>query len=83
MNNSGTASEWAIRSYYGRLNYDYKGKYLLGLSTRYDGTSRLPTDTRWGLFYAVSGGWRISEEAFLKDVSWLTDLKLREALGVD
>jgi TonB-linked SusC/RagA family outer membrane protein len=81
MNNSGTASEWAIRSYYGRLNYDYKGKYLLGLSTRYDGTSRLPTDTRWGLFYAVSGGWRISEEAFLKDVSWLTDLKLRGSWG--
>lgn len=81
MNNSGTASEWAIRSFYGRLNYDYKGKYLLGLSTRYDGTSRLPTDTRWGLFYAFSGGWRISEEAFLKDVSWLTDLKLRGSWG--
>lgn len=81
MNNSGTASEWAIRSFYGRTNYDYKGKYLVGVSARYDGTSRLPTDTRWGLFYAFSGGWRVSEEAFLKDVSWLTDLKLRGSWG--
>lgn len=79
--NSGTSSEWGIRSFYGNVNYDYKDKYLLGGSLRYDGTSRLPADNRWGLFYSVSGAWRISEEAFLKDVSWLNDLKVRGSFG--
>ena len=79
--NEGTSSEWAIKSYYGNLNYDFDDKYLLGSSIRYDGTSRLPADTRWGLFYSFSGGWRISREAFLKDVSWLNDLKIRGSWG--
>jgi TonB-linked SusC/RagA family outer membrane protein len=79
--NSGTSSEWGIRSFYGNVNYDYKDKYLLGASLRYDGTSRLPKDNRWGLFYSFSGAWRISEEAFLKDVSWLNDLKIRGSFG--
>ena len=79
--NEGTSSEWAIKSYYGNVNYDFDDKYLLGSSIRYDGTSRLPADTRWGLFYSFSGGWRISREAFLKDVSWLNDLKIRGSWG--
>jgi len=79
--NEGTSSEWAIKSFYGNANYDFDDKYLLGSSIRYDGTSRLPADTRWGLFYAFSGGWRISREAFLKDVSWLNDLKIRGSWG--
>lgn len=81
MTNAGNTTRWAIRSFYGRANYDYKNKYLLEASTRYDGTSRLPEDTRWGLFYAVSGGWRLSEEAFLKTNSWISDLKLRASWG--
>jgi hypothetical protein len=79
--NEGTSSEWAIKSFYGNVNYDFDDKYLLGSSIRYDGTSRLPADTRWGLFYSFSGGWRISREAFLKDVSWLNDLKIRGSWG--
>ncbi len=79
--NEGTSAEWAIKSYYGNVNYDFDDKYLLGSSIRYDGTSRLPADTRWGLFYSFSGGWRISREAFLKDVSWLNDLKIRGSWG--
>lgn len=79
--NSGTSSEWGIRSFYGNVNYDYKDKYLLGASLRYDGTSRLPADNRWGLFYSFSGAWRVSEEAFLKDVSWINDLKIRGSFG--
>jgi len=79
--NAGTSSTWAIRSYYGNANYDYKDKYLLGGSLRYDGTSRLPSSSRWGLFYSVSGGWRISREAFLQNVSWLNDLKIRGSYG--
>jgi TonB-linked SusC/RagA family outer membrane protein len=79
--NGGTSSEWTIRSYYGNVNYDYNDKYLLGASIRYDGTSRLPKDSRWGLFYSFSGGWRVSKEAFLRDVSWLNDLKIRGSWG--
>jgi TonB-linked SusC/RagA family outer membrane protein len=81
MTNSGTSSQWAIRSFYGSLNYDFQDKYLFGSSIRYDGTSRLPKDTRWGLFYSFSGGWRISKESFLQDVSWLNDLKIRGSWG--
>ena len=79
--NSGAASEWGLRSFYGNLNYDFKDKYLIGASIRYDGTSRLPANTRWGTFYSVSAAWRLTEEAFLKDVSWLNDLKIRGSLG--
>jgi TonB-linked SusC/RagA family outer membrane protein len=79
--NDGTSSQWAIQSFYGNLNYDYDDRFLLGASTRYDGTSRLPASSRWGLFYSFSGGWRISREAFLKDVRWLDDLKLRASWG--
>ncbi|HEX9512121.1 MAG TPA: TonB-dependent receptor [Puia sp.] len=81
QSNNGTSSQWVIRSYYGSLNYDYDDKYLFGSSVRYDGTSRLPKDSRWGLFYAFSGAWRISREAFLKDVVWLNDLKIRGSWG--
>jgi TonB-linked SusC/RagA family outer membrane protein len=63
------------------LNYDYQDKYLFGTSVRYDGTSRLPKDTRWGLFYSFSAGWRLSKESFLQNVSWLNDLKLRGSWG--
>jgi len=79
--NNGTAGQWAIRSFYGNVNYDYNDKYLFGASVRYDGTSRLPSDTRWGLFYSFSGGWRVSGESFMKDVSWINDLKLRGSWG--
>jgi TonB-linked SusC/RagA family outer membrane protein len=81
MTNDGTSNEWAISSLYGNFNYDYKDKYLLGTSVRYDGTSRLPKDTRWGLFYSFSGAWRISKENFFKNVSWVNDLKLRGSWG--
>lgn len=80
-NNDGDAADWAIRSYYGNVHYGYKDKYLLGASVRYDGTSRLPATHRWGLFYSFSGGWRISDESFLKNVSWINDLKLRGSWG--
>lgn len=81
MTNSGTSSEWAIRSVYGTANYDFQDKYLLGTSLRYDGTSRLPKDTRWGLFYSLSGAWRISKESFMQDIAWIDDLKIRASWG--
>ncbi|MBX3255563.1 MAG: TonB-dependent receptor [Chitinophagaceae bacterium] len=81
MYNSGSSNEWAIRSYYGNLNYDFQDKYLVGASLRYDGTSRLPKDTRWGLFYSFSGAWRISEENFMRSITWIDDLKIRGSWG--
>jgi TonB-linked SusC/RagA family outer membrane protein len=81
QSNNGTSSQWVLHSYYGSLNYDFDDKYLFGSSIRSDGTSRLPKDHRWGLYYSFSGAWRISKEAFLKDVSWLNDLKIRGSWG--
>lgn len=79
----GTANEWALQSYFARVTYDYKGKYLLEGNLRYDGTSRVQKDHRWGAFPSISAGWRISEENFLKNnVSWLNNLKIRASYGL-
>jgi TonB-linked SusC/RagA family outer membrane protein len=71
----------AIEGYFANINYDYKGKYLLSGSFRRDGTSRFSSDARWGNFYSVGAGWRISQEDFLKDVSWINELKLKGSYG--
>lgn len=82
MQNSGTAYEWALQSVFGRINYDYKSKYLLELNARYDGSSRFPEDNRFGFFPSVSAGWRISEESFFQDnITWMDNLKLRASYG--
>ncbi|RZK37951.1 MAG: SusC/RagA family TonB-linked outer membrane protein, partial [Hymenobacter sp.] len=86
-NISGTSGNYTnetqsvLLSYFGRLNYSYDGKYLLSASVRSDGSSRFGTDNQWGTFPAVSLGWRISQENFLKNVAPLSDLKLRASLG--
>lgn len=77
----GTANEWAIQSFFGRINYDFQGKYLFEANARYDGTSRIAPETRWGFFPSLSAGWRISEESFLRDVNWTDNLKLRASWG--
>ncbi len=77
----GTANEWAIRSFFGRLAYNYKGKYLFEANSRYDGTSRISPSNRWGFFPSLSAAWRLSEESFLKKYSWLDNLKLRGSWG--
>ena len=77
----GTANEWAIQSLFGRLMYDYNGKYLFEVNARRDGTSRIAPETRWGTFPSVSAGWRVSEESFLRSLSWLDNLKLRASWG--
>lgn len=71
----------ASMSYFGRLNYDYKGKYLLEGNIRYDGSSRLAPGHRWKMFPSFSAGWRISEEEFMKGISWLNNLKVRGSWG--
>lgn len=79
---TGTANEWALQSYFGRIAYNYDGKYLLEGNLRYDGTSRVHPDQRWGAFPSISAAWRISEEDFISGVSWLNDLKLRASYGL-
>ncbi|GAB2770239.1 TonB-dependent receptor [Rhabdobacter roseus] len=73
---------WNLMSFLGRANFSYKEKYLLAASVRRDGSSRFGRDNRWGWFPSVSGGWRLSQEEFLKNVSWISDLKLRASYGV-
>lgn len=71
-----------LLSYYGRLNYDFKSKYLLTASIRRDGSSRFGKDTKWGLFPSISAGWRISEESFMEGAGFINNLKIRAAWGV-
>lgn len=78
---AGSSSEWAIQSLFGRVSYDFIGKYLLEANFRYDGTSRIHKDNRWGVFPSVSAGWRVSEEQFLQGATWMDNLKLRASWG--
>lgn len=78
----GGQSEYALAGFFGRVNYDYKGRYLFEASGRYDGTSRFAAGSRWGFFPSGSVGWRISEEPFFKPLSGYVDnLKLRASFG--
>jgi TonB-linked SusC/RagA family outer membrane protein len=82
MQSYGSASEWALRSYFGRLNYSFNEKFLFEANARYDGTSRFPEKGRWGLFPSFSAGWRVSEESFIKDnAQWINSLKIRASWG--
>lgn len=79
--NSGSALEANIGSYFGRINYDYAGKYLLEFNLRSDGSSKFAKGHRWGTFPSFSAGWRISEESFMKNLDWLDNLKIRGSWG--
>ena len=74
-------SEYALEGYFGKLEYDYADKYYLTGSYRRDGSSRFHADNRWGSFWAVGASWRAKEEAFLKDVEWLDNLKVKASYG--
>ena len=80
-NNEG-ATEWAILSYYSRLNYAFNNKYLFTATIRRDGSSRFYGDNKWGNFPSFSAGWRISEESFMKGISFVNNLKLRAGWGL-
>ena len=67
---------------FGRVMYNYDERYLLSVSLRRDGSSRFGKDNKWGWFPAVSLGWRINQESFLRDVKWINELKLRAGYGV-
>ena len=78
----GSHSQWATAGYFGRINYDYKGIWLLELNGRYDGSSRFPSNSRWAFFPSVSGGWRISEQGFFEPIRrTISNMKLRASYG--
>ncbi len=79
---TGNYNEWAMRSYFGRVNLNWDDKYLLEANLRADGSSKFAPDNRWGYFPSVSLGWRISEEKFMQRASaWLNQLKVRASYG--
>ncbi len=69
-------------AFFGRVSYDFDGKYLLTASLRHEGSSKFGANHKWGNFPAVSAGWRISEEEFMKGAEWINDLKIRADYGV-
>lgn len=79
-------SSWETKvntmSWFGRVGYDYKGRYMLEANIRYDGSSKFASGHKWGLFPSVSAGWRLTEESFMDNVSWLDELKIRGSWGM-
>lgn len=81
--NAGYTRELAMISWFGRVNYDYAGKYLLEANIRSDASSRFHKDHRWGYFPSFSAGWRMSEESFMEGTrDWLNNLKVRASWGL-
>lgn len=72
---------WALASLFGRLNYNFKGKYLFEASYRYDGSSRLVPTDRWRFYPSFSGAWRVDQEKFMKNLSFINTLKARASWG--
>ncbi|HEU0110964.1 MAG TPA: SusC/RagA family TonB-linked outer membrane protein, partial [Flavisolibacter sp.] len=79
--NGGSASEWALFSVFGSVNYNYDNRFFVTGSLRGDASSRFAENNQWGYFPSVSVGWRISNEDFMQNVNWISDLKLRASTG--
>lgn len=79
--NSGSGSEWALMSVFASATYVYDNRYMITGNFRADASSRFASNHAWGFFPSVSAGWKMSEEKFLKNISWLSDLKLRGSWG--
>lgn len=77
----GGREEWGLQSFFGRVNYSFDSKYLLQANIRYDGSSRFAEGKRWGLFPSFSAGWRVSQEDFLLDNRFISNLRLRASWG--
>ena len=74
--------QYRLNSLFGRISYDYQGKYLLQANVRRDGSSRFGANSKFGVFPSVSAGWRVSDEAFMQGIDWLSNLKVRASYGV-
>jgi len=81
-NTDDSANEYALMSVFGRLNYNFDGKYLISATLRRDGSSRFGPDNKWGDFPSLSAGWIVSEEDFMQDSQTITSLKLRASYGL-
>ncbi|MBJ2173669.1 TonB-dependent receptor [Aureibaculum sp. A20] len=68
-------------SYFGRINYDFDGRYFASMSYRQDGSSKFSADTRWGDFWSLGAAWRLDRESFIEDKEWINSLKLRASYG--
>lgn len=79
---TGSAKDWALRSFFGRINYNFNQKYLFEANVRYDGSSRFANGLKYGVFPSFSAGWRLSEEAFMKNIGWINNLKIRASWGM-
>ena len=81
--NGGDSDQWALESWFGRVDYNYKERYLLESNIRVDGSSKFAPGHQWGTFPSASAGWRVTEEPFVKDLNlnWLNNLKIRGSWG--
>ncbi len=79
--NSGSSNSWALLSYFASGTYGYDNKYFASATIRADASSRFGPNNKWGYFPSVSGGWVISKEDFMKEATWLTNLKVRASWG--
>jgi TonB-linked SusC/RagA family outer membrane protein len=77
----GSSTDFGLQSFFGRVNYDFDGRYLFEANLRYDGSSNFGEGNKWGTFPSVSAGWNISKEAFMKNVGFIDNLKLRASWG--
>lgn len=80
---STNAEKNTLLSYFARLQYDFKEKYILSSSIRTDGSSKFGLEKRWGTFYSLALGWRLNKEGFMDNIDWLNDLKLRASIGTN
>lgn len=81
LTNGGTGSEWALFSYFGSASYEYDRRYMFTANFRADASSRFAENYKWGYFPSFSAGWMISEERFMEDLDWLSQLKIRGSWG--
>ena len=73
--------DWSFLSMFGRINYSFQDKYIIGATVRRDGSSKLAEENRFGVFPSVSAGWRISKEGFMSSLTFINDLKIRASIG--
>ena len=81
QSNNGNISEWALASFFGRMNYQFLDRYLIEANLRYDGSSRFAEGNRWGLFPSFSAGWIVSDESFMDRLDFISNLKVRASWG--
>lgn len=79
---AGYSHKYRIESYLGRVNYDYLDKYYFSASIRRDGSSRFQTDNRWGNFWSLGANYRLSQEEYMRDLTWIDNLAVRASYGV-